>query len=183
MPGKNGTRSATVRAVTSSTASRSSTDCVLGSPVEPWTEMPCEPDSICHSISLASASRSTAPCSSNGVTTGAIEPRICAGSERNLIRSPPVSCTAAVSACRASRQASYSARRSSPSGNSPRIALALADPLERELLGELLLGAPRATSSASCAGTTTTPSASPTITSPGRTSTPPQATGTFVSSG
>jgi hypothetical protein len=33
------------------------------------------------------------------------------------------------------------------------------------------------------AGTTTTPSASPTITSPGITSVPAQATGTFVSSG
>ena len=56
--------------------------------------------------------------------------------------------------------------------------------LERPGLALLLLErAPCATSSAIAAGTTITPSASPTITSPGITSTPPHAIGTFDSSG
>jgi hypothetical protein len=47
-------------------------------------EMPCEPDSSCQRTRPRNESRSSAPSSVNGVMTGAIEPRMRAGSLRNF---------------------------------------------------------------------------------------------------
>src|SRR6185437_17154611 len=63
----------------------SAADCADGSPVDPPSEIPCEPDSSCQRIRFRSPSRSGAPSAANGETTGAIDPRIWAGSLRNRI--------------------------------------------------------------------------------------------------
>src|SRR5689334_7394856 len=85
VPGTNGTRSAISSAAALIAAARSFVDCADGSPVDPPSEMPCEPDSSCQRIRFRSPSRSGAPSAANGDTTGAIDPRIWAGSLRNRI--------------------------------------------------------------------------------------------------
>src|SRR6516162_861458 len=74
------TRAASVMAVI-----RSWSDCALGSPVEPPSEMPCEPESSCQLIRRRRPSVSSCPSPVNGVTTGAMDPRRLGGSLRNLM--------------------------------------------------------------------------------------------------
>src|SRR5580693_8037086 len=83
VPGTNGTRSAISSAAALIAVARSVVDCADGSPVDPPREMPWLPDSSCQRIRLRSPSRSAAPSAVNGDTTGAIEPRILAGSLLN----------------------------------------------------------------------------------------------------
>ena len=83
MPGRNGTRSAISAATVRIASARSAMVCDEGSPVEPPIEMPCEPEASCQWTSRRSESWSTAPSAVNGVTSGAIDPVIEAGSERN----------------------------------------------------------------------------------------------------
>src|SRR5580692_11254484 len=83
VPGTNGTRSPISSAAALIAAARSAVLCADGSPVEPPSEMPWLPDSSCQRIRLRSPSVSGAPSAVNGETTGAIDPRIFAGSLRN----------------------------------------------------------------------------------------------------
>src|SRR6185437_10301014 len=85
VPGTNGTRSPISSAATRIAAARSAADCADGSPVDPPSEIPCDPDSSCQRIRFRSPSRSGAPSAANGETTGAIDPRTVAGSLRNRI--------------------------------------------------------------------------------------------------
>src|SRR5580692_689399 len=85
VPGTNGTRSAISSAAALIAAARSAVDCADGSPVDPPSEIPWEPDSSCQRIRFRSPSVSAAPSAVNGDTTGAIEPRIAAGSLLNRI--------------------------------------------------------------------------------------------------
>src|SRR5215469_6162657 len=83
VPGTNGTRSAISAAEALIAAARSAVLCADGSPVEPPSEMPWLPDSSCQRIRLRSPSVSGAPSAVNGETTGAIDPRMLAGSLLN----------------------------------------------------------------------------------------------------
>src|SRR5215469_6700172 len=85
VPGTNGTRSAISAAEALIAAARSAVLCADGSPVEPPSEMPWLPDSSCQRIRPRSPSVSGAPSAVNGETTGAIDPRIRAGSLLNRI--------------------------------------------------------------------------------------------------
>ena len=106
VPGRNGTRPSIAAAAARITAIRSATVCETGSPVEPPTEIACEPASSCQSTSRASVSRSSSPSSRNGVISGVIAPRIASGlAAKELI---------ARGSLRA--HASYSSRRDSESG-------------------------------------------------------------------
>ena len=85
VPGTNGTRSAISSATATIALARSAVDWALGSPVDPPSEMPWLPDSSCQRTRPRSDSRSGRPSAVNGETTGAIEPRMRAGSLRNLM--------------------------------------------------------------------------------------------------
>src|SRR6201986_2375033 len=85
VPGTNGTGSAISSAAALIAAARSLVDCADGSPVDPPSEMPCEPDSSCQRIRLRSPSVSAAPSAANGEPPGAVDPRTLAGSLRNRI--------------------------------------------------------------------------------------------------
>jgi hypothetical protein len=85
-------RSATTEAASRIASARSARVCALGSPVEPPSEIPCEPLASWNSISRRSPAGSGAPSRANGVTTGAMEPRMRAGSSRNFIGRPSGRC-------------------------------------------------------------------------------------------
>jgi hypothetical protein len=84
VPGTKGTRSPISSAAARMAAARSAVDCALGSPVEPPSEMPWLPDSSCQRIKARKDSRSGSPSAVKGETTGAIDPRIWAGSLRHF---------------------------------------------------------------------------------------------------
>ena len=161
------------------TAMRSATVCEVGSPVEPPTEMPCVPCSSCQSTSARDRVE---------VERAVVRER----RDERGDRAPDAGRVGGEAAHRAlllvagarAASASYSARRSlrdrvDADGPTRPPGRARA-PTPRAPPARARRGA---TSSASAAGSTSTPSASPTITSPGMTSTPPQAIGTFASSG
>ena len=179
VPGTNGTRSAISSAAALIAVARSVVDCADGSPVDPPREMPWLPDSSCQRIRLRSPSRSAAPSAVNGDTTGAIEPRILAGSLLNRTR------------LLLSLGQLLSAGKPSLVGALPALAqrvkpvdgLALGHHRGGELLLQFLLGGVLATSIARCAGITMTPSPSPTMMSPGSTVTPAHAIVALTSHG
>src|SRR5579859_4111607 len=94
VPGTNGTRSLISATAARIAAARSCVDWAPGSPVEPPSEMPWLPDSSCQRISARRPYRSGAPSAVKGETTGAIDPRILAGSLRHFIVFPQRHCIA-----------------------------------------------------------------------------------------
>ena len=166
-----------------STASRSSTDCELGSPVEPWTEIPCEPLSelpLDQPRQRAVVDRAVRVERRHDRRDRAADQRRIGAEPHSLstgLRTAPVSAVAPCATPRTPRAARRRAGRAR--------ACSRPSPPARPRTAPRAPARPRRARPPPRAarGSTTTPSASPTITSPGSTSTPPHATGTFVSSG